>query len=425
MKHNSHKLLKKHTKPSIKLASLAFASTCFLASSLQANSLQLADSSLNSSKADEKAIIEIQEVQQAPLLKKEQKQKKFVLKGEFLTYLNNLEGSDAIWGDTTIFGARLQVLLGYNIDDNHSVYAGGYVTQFMHDRHIGDYAMNVFYQYQKQFENSNNVRFLSGIMPRKMLKNAYYKLFFAHAFPFLNPNLRGFIATHSNNIGTTEAMVDWQGGNHLRGLASNDNFRVGITGHYSFFNKTLLAGFEGMFHHIKNKNALSINGQNAVISDDLIYRAYLGADFGQYIGLTKAYLGVALQGNAERFRSDNVTPYSNNAGVEGNITLQYKWLGVESIYYHGFNNRGLMTKWWAYGGNVYDGLPFFRAHDYSRTEIFLILKKGKFFNLKFSQVFHVWSGNFDIGLGQKVGNGVNFGNQQLLTLSIDTAIFRF
>ncbi|WP_317372905.1 hypothetical protein [Helicobacter canis] len=329
----------------------------------------------------------------------------------FDSYLDNLEGDNALWATRTLYALRLSPEIGLGINHKHALMFGGFVLQNMGARTFPTKAnITAYYAYSNEGFGS-----LVGIFPRTKLKGHYPLSFFRPDFLFFQPNVNGLAL----NIYTKGALLalrgefvfDWYGGNLSKRY---DEFYALAHAEVDMLHFLYLRA-NGLVYHIKNEELLSADGSknpanpllpNTQLLDKILYEVAFGVDFAKFVSvehLQKADIGIAALGSLERKRqASGLGDFYVGSGGEIRASLQYKGFGIEESYYFG---KPQMRYFGEYGESVYNGLPFYQASSLNRINAYYEYRND-FLRVNVGFMFY----NFDR----------QFALSQMLTLTLDT-----
>lgn len=333
----------------------------------------------------------------------------FLYGGQFDFYLDNLEGSDELWGTRTLYAVRVSPEIGLGIG-KHSVMFGGFLLQNMGASTFPTKAnISTYYAY-----NSECFSAYLGIFPRTKWQGMYPLSFFRKDFLFFTPNSNGmalqYHSTKSSLIHTSgEFIFDWFGGNLAKRY---DEFFALFEGKVMLWD-TLYARANGLVYHFKNADVLGQDGAydpnnpnnpDTQLMDRILYNFTLGASFVRFLPyLDRADIGFSALGQLERKRRmSGLGAFYSGIGYQLDVALAYKGFGIEESYYFG---KPQMRYFSEYGEGFYDGLPLYQATAFNRINAYYEYKND-FLKLNVSFMFYTFSSNLAL--------------QQMLTLTFDT-----
>lgn len=328
----------------------------------------------------------------------------------FDSYLDNLEGENALWATRTLYALRLSPEIGVGINAKHAVMLGGFVLQNMGAATFPTKAhISAYYAYRDQDFSA-----FMGIFPRKNLIGTYPLRFFRPDFLFFSPNINGLaLSAHTKGVVLAlngEFVFDWYGGDLSKRY---DEFYALAHASIVAFSAVSLRANVALYH-IKNEELLSADGSknpanpllpNTQLLDKILYEVALGVDFAKIVqkeSLQKAEIALVALGSLERKRqASGLGDFYNGSGGELRARLQYKGFGLEESYYFG---KPQMQYFAEYGESVYNGLPFYHARSLNRINAYYEYRND-FLRLNVGFAFYHFDRQFALS--------------QMLTLTLD------
>lgn len=318
----------------------------------------------------------------------------FVYKLDFDFYFDNLEGSDPWYPTRTLFSVKLAPEVGLQMGRKHAFMVGANLIQDLGDSTFltkADYT--IYYRYL-----DHNFSALAGAFPRSYSIARYPKSFFREDWNFYNSNIDGLMLQYRNNrrTGYVEFFVDWYGQSQKYRI---DEFMLTASSEYSFLNKALFVGANGLLNHYKNDYKL----QDSYLLERAFYNVYVGTDLSFVLPFfDEARIGFGTLSSMEHKRHlEFETEWQNNIGWQADLSLKWKGLGLSNSFYFGDSQ---MIYFQQYGNDMYFGSPFYQSKRYNRTDLSYEWKKS-FFSVKADVAIHVTPGYV--------------ANQEMLTLKVN------
>ena len=312
---------------------------------------------------------------------------------------DNMESSKPYDDSRTLLGVKLAPQIGVSFGKEHRVMVGGDLIQMMGD---SIFPSEIDYTIYYRFENKN-FGALVGAFPREYSIAEYPLSFFREDYKFYDSNMEGIMLQYKNNKGNgyAELFLDWYGINHELRI---DEFLVGASTRYSFYDNLLFTGANMLLNHFKNDYILG----DSFLLERAQYNIYVGSDLHHIVPtMDKLSFSFGTNSSMERKRVlDRDTEWKNAMGWQLDIDAEYKGFGLENEFYFGASQFQYHQQ---YGSNFYMGSPFYQSPIYNRAN-FYYKWSNKFLSLRADFIFHFTEKTVS--------------NQQMLTLAVNLNSFK-
>lgn len=270
------------------------------------------------------------------------------------TFLDNREFFNSYTQPQTIFGSRLGISAGFNLDSVHSIQIG---ANFLYEfgSTIKDIAVNpiIYYKY-----DTKKVDFIFGAFPRYKHVD-YPRILHNDTLAYYRPNIEGAVFKLKLKKGYQKIWIDWTS---RQSEIRSETFMAGTLGRFDF-PSFFFENYFYMYHHAGTltKHYLRDNAGGLIL-------------FG--IDSSKDYHILLATGLA--FSDDRVrpNPFKYSLGLYNKAEYYYK------------HYIGRLTHYFGKGLSLAHGDPYFKANNYLRfdAEANFIQHKNVDLQLKFS--FH-------------------------------------
>lgn len=316
----------------------------------------------------------------------------FIYDVNFATRFDNREydkGGLVYTGDarsSTIFGARLTPLVGFQVDEpggaRHRLTAGidirkdfgmvpvsKIVTRHFESSPVwaedaaseassGLSNWKIFrdivfnYEFRKQIRRTE-LGIVAGVFPRSKLGGEYGEYFFSDSLKFCDPNMEGLLLTFRRPKSYYEVGCDWMG---YYGAVRRERFMIFTAGH-SQLKDWLKIGYAGyMIHHA---GSLAEWG----VVDNIQVNPWIDMNFGTFCGVQRIALNIGWIQEMQRDRRD-CREYAFPGAADIVTELRHWDAGIRNElvvgndlmpWYKDVDRAGV-----SYGARLYTGDPFYQ-----------------------------------------------------------------
>lgn len=295
---------------------------------------------------------------------------KFLWEVDFTGFFDNREFKAPYQTPQTFFGTRLSPAIGIAIKEEHELMGGlSWLQEFgsHKDRKID---WTIFYRF-----NSPKLKASFGAFPRRLLVEEYPSALMYDSILYFNPNINGALIQYFCEAGYAEAYVDW------RSQQTNTNreiFTMASSGRFNL--KWAFAGwFLTVTHFAKPKNP----EEEMHVIDNIMANPYVGGDFSRMTVFDSLQLKTGLLMSLDRNRGNGA--WYRPIGFLGELTLQWRFLGLHDVFYVGENQLPFYNE---FGAALHSADPFYRAKVYNRTDLYVYLLRNKYVECKASCNLH-------------------------------------
>ncbi|WP_340112756.1 hypothetical protein [Maribellus mangrovi] len=261
----------------------------------------------------------------------------------------------------TIIGSRGAFELGVSIDNHHLRGGLSQLLEFGSDIDAQILKLTLYYQYfdaQKEF--------LFGAFPRRDRLD-FPLAMLSDTLLYYRPNIEGLYGKINWNWGHQLAFVDWVG---RQTETQREQFMAGFSGEL-FFKSLFLQNYLIMFHNAHTR----YNDPPLHIEDYLGFALQAGFRIPENLEV-QGYLKMGLLNSTYRERSiTDGYEVSNSFFAEAN--MRYKNFGIKSVMNVGGGHK------FAFGD------PYYRASNYSRTDLIWYFINHKNIKGRFNLSMHV------------------------------------
>jgi len=311
----------------------------------------------------------------------------FKVKGQvynlkFDGFLDNREYFNPYISPQTIFGNRLSLDFGFQVDSVNSFYAGGsYLYEYGSRGDLIPPDITIYYKHDQ-----DPFLFYFGAFPRDNLVRQP-RVLLTDTLEYYRPNVEGAFVELHGDWGYQNVWIDWLS---RQTKTKEEVFLVGYSGHLEYSSFFLNTHF--LMQHIAGTSdpASSHN-----LRDNGGFLAQAGFDLSGLFFFDKLSLAAGPVLSYDRLRG--VYPLRYYHGVMATLNADYKGYGVHYAFYKGEGQVQAI------------GDSFYSADQYMRLDTYFTLyqKKNVFIRLAFG--FHFLPGNLDYSQQLKVS--FNLDNQ--------------
>jgi len=267
----------------------------------------------------------------------------------------------------TILGERTGVELGTTIDSLHRFRFGiSHLFEFGAEADAVKPKLTAYYRYSDE-KNS----FCFGAFPRIELID-FPLAMLTDTFLYYRPNIEGLYGKHNWSWGHQLGFVDWTS---RQTMTQRETFMAGLSGEIRL-NKFFVQNYVLLFHHAVS----AAKNPDEHITDNMGYTLYLGYNFEELTGLTKAFLKAGVMGSAIRERGVD-DDYITGTSFTGQLYGEGKRFALRSTFSFGD------------GHHFMNGDRYYAQESYVRTDVIWKFLQYKNIQGHFNLSFHLVDGS--------------------------------
>ncbi|MEG0948767.1 MAG: hypothetical protein RR212_03720 [Bacteroidales bacterium] len=296
---------------------------------------------------------------------------KFLWEVDFTGFFDNREFKAPYQTPQTFFGTRLSPEIGIQIKEEHQLMGGlSWLQEFgSHKDHKVDWT--VYYRY-----NSDKLKASFGAFPRRLLVEEYPSALMYDSILYFNPNINGALLQYFCKAGYAEAYIDWRS---QQTKVDREIFTMASSGRFAL--KQAFAGwFLTVTHFAKPKNPET----DMNVIDNIMFNPYIGGNFSGMTVFDSLQLKTGFLMSLDRNRGNGA--WYTPRGFLGELTLEWRFLGMHDVFYWGENQLPFYKD---FGAALHSADPFYRARVYNRTDLYVYFLRNKYVECKASCNIHV------------------------------------
>lgn len=293
---------------------------------------------------------------------------------DFSSFFDNREYTPPIQTAQTFFGTRLSPELGVRIGESNELLGGvSWIREFGATKQ-GKVDATLYYRY-----TTDRFKAAFGAFPRKLLVEEYPAAMVYDSLLYFRPNIGGALFQYFAPTGYVEAYIDWRSRQtetkrEVFTLASSGRFRQSV----------FMEGWYLMLTHFaRTKNP----PEGTYVYDNIVVNPYVGLDLSRRTVFDSLTVKTGALVSLDRNRGDGI--WHHPAGFLGELTLEWRWLGLKEVFYAGKRH---LTFYDEFGSLLHTGDPFYRQKSYSRTDLYGYFFRNRWAECKASVNFHVAGG---------------------------------
>lgn len=300
---------------------------------------------------------------------------------DFSTVFDNREGNYTYAPNQTIFFTRLAPEIGLSLCDDTHIIKGGVTWNQPIGNGWKQYKLvpTIYYHY-----NTPSLRFSIGQFARTQLMEESPKFLWSDSIGYQQPNIRGVLLQYVKPTGYAELAVDWR---QMQTETQREAFNVNFNGRWRPRGGIFMLGGHLQYNHLaKQKNAPEGQGVN----DDITINPFVGLDLSHRTALDSLTIeaGAILQLERSRVLGSG---FRTPKGAMLTAVAEWRWLGIKETLYAGDN---LFPLYPTFGSQLNMGDPMFQSKLYSRTDVYAIIFRKSFIDMRAALNFHVTKAGF-------------------------------
>ena len=283
-------------------------------------------------------------------------------------FLDNREYFNPYISPQTIFGNRLSLDFGLQLDSVNAVYAGGsYLYEFGSKGDLIPPDITIYYKHKK-----NPASFYFGSFPRENLVR-HPRVLLTDTLQYYRPNMEGTFVEVHGDWGYQNIWIDWLS---RQSQTREEIFLVGYSGHLEYSSFFLNTHF--IMQHIAGTSDPAVPHN---LRDNGGFLAQAGVRLSPHVFLDELSLSAGPVISYDRLRG--VYPLQYYYGIMARLDAEFKGAGFHYTFYKGDGQVQVM------------GDTFYSAKQYMRLDTYMTLYKKQNVMVRLSFGFHLLPNNLD------------------------------
>lgn len=292
----------------------------------------------------------------------------FMWNAGFRSVFDNREGDNNITATKTIIFTQLEPEIGVYFNSRRDLLAGGVVwTQPVGCEWEGHkLSPTLYYRHSER-----RLAITLGMLPRAYLHEELPDFLWCDSLAYFQRNIRGALVQASGKNYFADLYLDWRA---LQSRTRREAFNIVFHGQYRLPGRVWLAGGHLMMNHY----ALTEDApEDMHIVDNFLVNPYIGADLSRKTGLDSLTVRAGALLTIERNRARDNWDLPGGGWLD--LYGRWRFLEVRNTTYGGGR---LLPSFNEFGGQLYQGEPYYRCRFYNRTKIYADIVRNRYVTLK-------------------------------------------